>query len=246
MLLILPPRTEDDGEFARLAQTADCLGWSVHRSSFSWRIPQELLGQEGAVYGKSYFCQVIAEQMNWDLLANPIDWLTGLTEEYVRRTISISTLENARLLKEKRFVKPAEEDRFFPAGVYEDGSKLPASTMFDDAPVLVSGTIPYATEWRCFVKDRVVVSASCYRMNKEFNQTHLWHWDANIAIDFVNKLLSDESVVCVPGVSIDVGRSKKGYLSIIESSPAWASDLYGCELVGTLDAIKASCVMRKQ
>jgi hypothetical protein len=246
MLLILPPHHEEDTQITKLAITADCLGWSIHRSPISWRVPQELLGQDGAVYGKPYFCQVIAQQMDWELLANPTDWLTGLQEEFVRRTITISTLENARLLKEKRFVKPAEEDRFFKATVYDDGSKLPASRMFDDAPVLVSGTIPYVTEWRCFVKDRAVVSASCYRINKETNQSYMWHWDVEEPVKFVNKMLLDESVVCASGASIDVGKSKKGFLSIIESSPAWCSELYGCELVGTLASIKASCIKRER
>ena len=245
MLLILPPFGYDPREEnARLAQTASCLGWSVHHSGISWRMPKNLIGHEGAVHGTPYFCQVVADQMGWDLLANPIDWITTLSEEHIRRNIVLSTLGDAKRLTEKKFIRPAEEDHLFPAKVYEDGSKIQTNTVFDNASVLVSDTIPYMTEWRCFVKDRHVVSVCCYRFNKEINQKHLWCWDVSSATDFVNKMLRDESVSCVSS-TIDVGRSKKGFMSVIETSPAWASDTFGCELVGTLDSIKASCIMRK-
>lgn len=246
MLLIVPPNTEKDVEIFALLQTATCLDWEILRAPTSWRIPREYLDTEGAVYGDNYFCQIIADQMNWELVGNEPDWLTTLDKEkYTRREITMSTLPDARKLLVKKFIKPSNEgDHLFPAAVYESGEKLPQNYAVGECPVLLSGTIPYNTEWRCFVKNRVIVSVSCYR-HMQTKDEHIWNFDCVSAIDFVKKVLADEKVSFAPSATIDVGRSKKGFMSVIESSPAYSSELYGCELVGTLDAIKASCVARR-
>lgn len=245
MLLIVPPNTENVAEISALVQTATCLDWTVCMAPISWRIPKEYLGQEGAVYGENYFCEIIADQMNWQLISNDPDWLTKLDEkDHVRRVITMSTLTDAQNLTVKKFIKPANEgDNLFPAAVYETGDKLPKYNTVGECPVLLSGTIPYNTEWRCFVKNRKVASVCCYR-HMEAKSEHIWPFDGLVAIEFVNKVLADEKVPCAAACTIDVGRSKKGFMSVIESSPAYTSELYGCELVGALDVIKASCVRK--
>jgi len=240
MLLIVTPNFR--GEVPILAKAAEILGWEVYRSPGGWRLPEELKGKEGAVYGELFFCEVVAQQMGWTLHANSLDWLVSLPKEYVKRNIQFTTLAAARKITEKKFIKPAD-DKVFPSKVYDDGSTLPVHDYLDNVPVLVSDKVKFTSEYRCFIKDRRVISISCYLMMKVVNEPNNWYVATEPVVDFVNKMLEDPGIGCASGTVIDVGKLKNGDIAIIEANPAYASGLYGCELVASLDAIKASCKM---
>ena len=239
MLLILTPNYL--GEASVLGKTAALLGWEIYRAQSSWRLPDLLIGREGAVYGELYFCEAVAQQMHWTLNNNKPSWLAALPKEYVKRNVSFTTLAAARHINEKKFIKPVD-GKVFPASVYDNGNQLPQQAGLDDIPVLVSEKIKFQSEYRCFVKDREVVSVSCYAHYKApINDPYNWYVNTESVVSFVNAMLKDDRVSCVPGASIDVGRLKNEELAVIDAGPAYASDIYGCERVGTLDAIKASC-----
>ena len=242
MLLILPQNYTE--EINALANTASILGWDVERSG--WNISDDLDRQDGAVYGTEFFCEIIANQMNWKLHFNPLDWLATLPEEYVSRKISFMKFNTARNIKEEKFIKPAD-DKAFAAKVYKSGDELDKNPILDDVPVLVSDVMKFTSEYRCFIKDNNVVSICCYYYNpigaaKPFiNEKDNYYINNDAVAAFVKSLLRDKRVTCAAGSVIDVGRFKKDTYAVIESNPAYASELYGCELVGTLDAIKSSC-----
>lgn len=240
MLLIVTPNFK--GEVPILARAAEILGWNVYRSPGGWRLPEEIKGQEGAVYGELFFCEAIAQQMGWTLKSNSLDWLAKLPKEYVKRDIYFTNLAEARKITEKKFIKPAD-DKVFPAQVYENGSTLPQQDYLDNVPVLVSEKVKFVSEYRCFVKNRRVVSISCYLMMKQINDPLNWYVETEPIVDFVNKMLEDPAIECAPGCVIDAGRFKNRDIAIIEQNPAYASGIYGCEIVASLDAIKASCDM---
>jgi len=249
MLLIVTPNYK--GEVPVLAKTASALGWDIYNRG--WRIPVHLLRSPGAVYGEQFFCEVIAEQMNWNLLSNPLDWLAKLPEEYVNRKITFTTLAEARKINEKKFIKPAD-DKCFPAQVYESGNDLPKHVVLDNTPTLVSDVVNFTSEYRCFIKDRKVTTACCYLYKHygkepEINNPANYYQNNDLVLEFMTKLLADERVECAPGSVIDVGRCKKDdealKFVVLETNPVYASGTYGCEMVAVLDAINAACVPNK-
>lgn len=249
MLLIVTPNFK--GEVPMLAKTAEILGWDVYHGG--WRIPEHLLHTPGAVYGEQFFCEVVAEQMGWTLLNNSLDWLTKLPEEYVNRKITFTTLAEARKITEEKFIKPAD-DKAFTAKVYPTGADLPTNEVLDNVPTLVSDVIKITSEYRCFIKNRKVVTASCYlykhaHKEPEINNPENYQQNSDLVLEYITNLLADERVPCADGAVIDIARFKKDQdplkFTVLESNPVWASGTYGCELVAVLDAIKAGCVSSK-
>jgi hypothetical protein len=247
MLLIVSPNYK--GETPLLIKTAQTLGWEVY--SDGWRIPKHLLNTPGAVYGELLFCETIAEQMNWKLISNPFDWITKLPEEYVNRKVEFMTLAEARNITEEKFIKPADID-CFDAKIYASGKDLPSRSTLDNVPTLVSDVMKFTSEYRCFVKNRSVISACCYWFKKfgmteaAVNKSENYLNNNEVIIEFVNKMLKDERVECAPSAVIDVGRFKKDTYTVIKTNPAWTSGIYGCEMVAALDAIKSACVSNQE
>jgi hypothetical protein len=243
MLLIVSPNYK--GEVQLLAETAKILGWDIYHDG--WRIPEHLLHSPGAVYGEQFFCEVVAEQMNWKLVANPFDWLAKLPETYTARKVSFMKLSEARNITEEKFIKPAD-DKCFPAKVYSSGKELTTNKDLDDVPILVSHVMKFTSEYRCVVKDRKVITSCCYLYKDyrvaepEINKPINYNVNYDAVVDFVNTMLADVAVECVESTVIDVGRFKKDTYAVIESNPVYASGIYGCEFVAMLDAIKAACI----
>lgn len=244
MLLIVTPNHKSQDEVQRLARTAEVLGWNVYKNG--WRIPKHLHHTPGAVYGEQFFCEAIAEQMGWRLLSNSLDWLTKLPEEYVSRKIELKTFEEARKIEEEKFIKPAD-DKCFPAKVYSSGKDLPLLPIINNVPSLISDVMKFTSEYRCFIKNKIVTTVCCYSYKHtykevEINNPENYNINNDAVIEFVSNLLRDERVECAPGSVIDVGRFKKDTYAVIESNPIYASGTYGCEMVAVLDAIKEACV----
>ena len=226
-----------------LGEAARILGWDVICIENGWRIPyDEMTTQAGVVYGEPLFCEVIAQQMNWRLHSNSRDWLVKLPEKYVKRNIYLTTLKEARKISEKKFIKSAD-DAIFPAKSYNDGSTLPKQDILDDVSVIVSDKIKFMSEYRCFIKDRKVVSICCYSITNAVYSKENWYVATDSIIKFTNDMLSDETIECAPGCAIDIGRINGHEMAVINSNPAFTSDLYGCEIVGSFDAIRSSCTM---
>jgi len=250
MILITQQRVgKSHNEIIALQMAAESLGWEVYPAEYSWRLPDELIasGKVGVPYGSQTFCEVIAQQMGWTLLFNSFDWLAKLPEPYVQRKIEFMTLGEAMKLTEKKFIKPAD-DKLFEAKVYEPGTLIPHETVPLDTPSLVSDIVSFDLEYRCFVEMNRVRTWSNYIchehladpkffdmidtseniMPHEYVQDMLWDEEG---------LLDVETVACV----IDVGRIPgKGY-AIIETNPAWASGLYGCDPVSALKVMAQAC-----
>src|SRR5271165_4242709 len=220
MLLITTPNIKS--EVRSLINTAQALGWSVY--SDGWRIPDRIKGSVGAVYGEWLFCETIADQMNWKLERNPLNWLTTLPIEYVNREIIFSNLEYARTLTTEKFIKPAD-DKVFIAKVYGSGKEL-TTALDGNIPVLISDVMRFTSEYRCVIKNREVVSCSCYWLHTKQMQSAKQPAEFNLAknydnnfidvVSFVNKMLKDDRVQCIKSCVIDVGRYDKDKYTVIE------------------------------
>lgn len=251
MILITQPRVGTIGtlhsEVLALHFAAKELGWEVYPTETSWRLPDELIssGKQGIPYGSQTFCEVISQQMGWTLHQNSFDWLAKLPKEYTKRQVDFMTLGEAKLLKETKFIKPAD-DKVFPAKVYAPGELIVSDVVPLDTPTLVSEVVQWDLEYRCFCTEANVKTWSNYIFFDHVADPRFWNMvpleEENFPHRFVDNLLYDlwyDGPKTVASV-IDVGRIPGKGLAIIETNPAWASGIYGCDPLKMLEVIKES------
>src|SRR5579885_3609885 len=148
MLLITQPRVgTSHNEILALQIAARDKGWDVLPAPSGWRLDEELTksGVQGVPYGSQTFCEVIAQQMGWTLKANPLDWLAKIHPSYLKRKVEFMTLDEAKKLKETKFIKPAD-DKVFPAKVYAPGELVTHEVISGDTPTLVSDVVQFDLE----------------------------------------------------------------------------------------------------
>lgn len=232
-IVILAPRMTDDSK--AIWKTCIDLGWSPERMQ-GWRVPDHITHTDRKViiYGEPLFAEAVCDQIGHVLLEPPIDWLTTLPHKYLSRDISIMTLAEAREMKQRAFVKPADGKIFDPK-VYQTGSDLPADDQVDlDIGVLRSEVVDFRLEVRCFIRGRAVVTQSPYWRNDELAIDTHSNWpflesEESAALTFVQQILDDERIAIPPACTIDVGKLPDDSWAIIESNPAWGAGLYGCD-----------------
>lgn len=251
MLLITQPRTGAYGEILALQSAASDKGWDVFSPPTGWRLTEEMItsGVKGVPYGSQTFCEVIAQQMNWTLKYNQFDWLAKLPEYYLKRKVEFMTLAEAKLLKETKFIKPAD-DKVFTAGVYTPSTLITNEMILADTPTLVSDVVEFDLEYRCFVDGKRVTTWSNYICYDHVADSRYWNMvdmsEEHYPFDLVNDLIHTLSYhdFGLPEVApsvIDVGRIKGKGMAIIETNQVWASGIYGCDPGGVLRALEMSC-----
>jgi len=105
-VLILSPRISDDT--VKLWRAAGRMGWDVERLA-SWRLPFELSDQRGrdvVLYGGLMF--LIAEELDVALLEPPLDWLTTVPPQHLRREITFTTLADAGTRRARSSSRPTK------------------------------------------------------------------------------------------------------------------------------------------
>lgn len=259
MILIAQPR--NGSEVGALVMAADSLGWETFAAPTGWRLTDEMIasGKQGCPYGSQTFAEVISQQMNWTLRLNSFDWLARLPFECTGRKVEFMTLGEAMELTETKFIKPAD-DKVFDAKVYAPGElkkktfKTPVAheeiaVMIDptlnsiiplDTPTLVSDVVKFVSEYRLFVRDGQVQTCSCYLMGGEINESKNWNRGAEMVGNQLDSWLALDLIKSEPAV-IDIGYLDNGDLAVIESNPAWASGIYGCDLNGVLNVLEVVC-----
>ena len=239
-MLLLSPRNNASSkliEEAALETGIDC------RRLSSWQPPQDLLGRlDIFAYGEPLFAALMAESFQCNLIEPPFDWLPSLPSSFVNRSVELTTLSEARTRTARIFAKPAD-DKCFPAGVYEDGKSITASNLLPNTvPVLISEIVQWVNEYRFFVLDRKVMTGSLYSEYGELAQTAGSAEIYNEAREFVESLLSDETLQIPPAAAIDVGLIKDRGWSIVESNPAFGSGIYSCDPKQVLPVLARSFV----
>ena len=234
--LVLTPRyTEDSQTLWRAAANA---GWAVERLN-GWRVPEHLKSREDVVlYVEALFGPTIAECLGLRLVDPPEDWLVRLPFKYKLRNIHLTTLGQARLSEEARFIKPPN-DKSFPAGVYV-GSSLPRE-FDDDMRVLVSDVVSWKTEFRCFVLGRSLMTYSIYARDGELQRETLFRSEPDEDAElqaFINELLADPDVDLPNATVVDVGYIEGGGWACVEQNAAWGAGIYGCEPRQVLNVVR--------
>ena len=225
--LILTPRYTEDAQL--LWRAAGRLGWNVERLT-SWRVPEHLKElDEPVLYVEALFGPTIGEQLGLVLGNPPEDWLVNLPAEFRKRSITLTTLAEARKGVEAAFIKPPN-DKSFPAQVYKP-AELP--TDYDESmTVLISEIVQWELEYRCFILDRELRTLSIYARFGELQRDADYEStteEITQAKNFVEEVLRDIRVEIPKATVIDVGYiTGKGW-AVIEQNAAWGAGIYGCD-----------------
>jgi hypothetical protein len=245
--LVLSPR--DTANSRILKSAAERAGWVVEQLS-SWRAPHHLYGQDIALYGEPLFAEVIASRLSLALIEAPNDWLVHLPMHYRKRHIEVATLARARTMSQPTFVKPADGRKSIEAKVYQSGTELPSVDLFPDTTqVFLVEPVIWEIEFRCFIREREIMTMSPYLREGELVETAEGTWEASSmeyeqARSFVEKLLADQQVSLPPALVIDVGNIRGKGWAVIEANAAWGAGIYGCNPAGILPVLARACIRR--
>src|SRR6266480_4592686 len=101
--LLLSARHTDDSQ--TLWRACIAANWDVQRVH-GWKVPP-ISAQDVAVYGEPLMASLVAQTLNLRFLAPPLDWLPHLPKRWRGRNVQLTTLADARAVRESAFIKPA-------------------------------------------------------------------------------------------------------------------------------------------
>lgn len=245
--LILSPWETPDS--IALERAAGQQGWLVERLQ-SWQASDHLKSQtELVIFGEALFVRFLADQLNIALLEPSPDWLTALSQDYLKRDVRCITLDAARQIDHSAFFKPAG-DKAFDAKVYQSGAELPnTDDLPDSLSVLVSEPVSWEVEARCFVLEDTVLTLSPYlREGELIDRSVGGGWinedEHQAALAFAQDVISAAPDDHPPAFVVDVGLIEGRGWAVLEANPAWASGIYGCDPGCVLKVVKRVCLHR--
>ncbi len=261
-MLVMPGRRTSTMEL--LAAEAAGRGMAVRAA--------EALGPETGPaywYGGPVAGERLAGRLGFALLEPADGWLADLPEEFTGREVRSATVADARALDRPMFVKPPR-DKSFPADVYADGSRLPGG--LDPAePVLLSEVVTFAAEYRLFLLDGRIATASRYAVFGRLDPRPLRtdgthtpggrersggteHEDRAVAAqitEFVERLVAAAGHTLPSAVVLDVGQLLDPYVpghrwAVVEANMAWFSHAYAADPARVLDVVLRAAGPREQ
>lgn len=248
MILIFAENSSCSPSKKPLELAAKALGWSIFDAK-GWTVPPENNADFGAIYGGRLFVSQAADTMKWDVQEPNEEWLSTIPMEYVHRKIEILSYKEAKNLKSPFFASSLNQE--FTSGVFQSGINLPK--YYNTPPenkILISEVMNFTSKYRCFIKNNIVVSASCYLYNdpaKRFeNRPHHFLHSRNHdkVVEFATKVIANSPPVNCDGYVLDIARYEKEKndwpFVVLDIKPAWYSELYGCEVSAALDTMAAS------
>ncbi|MEV4560516.1 ATP-grasp domain-containing protein [Kitasatospora sp. NPDC049285] len=205
---------------------------------------QPLHGRTVHWYGGPLAADRLAGSLDLGLLEPSDGWLAELPREFTGRRVELTTLAEAWALRRPAFVKPPS-DKQFPAAVYADGARLPRTgdRIGPDTPVLVSDVVTFAVEFRFFVLDGRVRTGSRYARFGRLDPAPLTaDPDADAALVFAHRLLTDAAHTLPSAVTLDVGRlhdpdTGAARWAAVEANMPWFSHTYAAAPSAALDVV---------
>lgn len=171
-------------------------------------------------YGEVSFCDIMADRLSLGLLEPPSDWLGRLPAKYVNRELWCGTVADLGRVKERRFIKPAN-DKTFERAVFEKGSDVPIKWIDPECPIIVSEVVSFEWEVRLHILDRRVVTAADYLLIGEDPEAAMAE-----AKEWVQDLLNEPALDLPSAVVIDVGCMEGLGVGVVEANAVYASGMY--------------------
>lgn len=247
MILFISPKYGTKADTVTLIQTARAKGIRTETLLNNWKGITDMVApdERAALYGEHAFCEFVAQEMQWNLMQNSLDWVARIPQSFKKRSIRFMTFEevidvenNSQSILDKRILEPADEPCFQPAIYQTRFPKVPL-----DTPMLVSTDHEWVAKFRFIIVNKKIVTSCCYRILDTFNQPVIWQTRYQFAdmdaVTFVETLL--EQVNCAPGCVIDVGVIKNAGWAVVGTKPIWSAELFGCNPRGFIEALFASC-----
>ena len=238
--LILPPRYTDDSN--ALWRAAVRLGWEIERLQ-SWRVPEDFRSSgQTAIYGESLWANFVAQQLGLELYEPPHPWLANLPPHLLGRRVEFCTLLGARQKTFPLFVKPAGEKEF-EARVYDSAADLPPDEDRQESqPVLVSEVVEWEVEYRCFMLEGRVLTASSYWRGEASTRAENGDYpsppdELAAAMELACKAVSNKRKFGDYGAVVDVGIIRGFGWAVVEANPAFGSGIYGCDPEKVLEVV---------
>ncbi|MCB9893739.1 MAG: ATP-grasp domain-containing protein [Planctomycetes bacterium] len=240
-LLILPPRHGPDAQ--ALWRAAVRCGWDIQRLG-NWQEPIQGDGRRVVIYGEPLFAQAVADRAGLVLVYPHDNFLPSIDRRFTLRDVTLATLAEARSIADRRFVKPAN-DKSFLAQVYASGADLPEGAG-EDTPVLVSEVVDWDAEFRCFVRERELVTYSPYLRGGRLADGQDESWpisdEERLQVEtFVWDFLSSEATPLPPAFVLDVGKIRGSGLAVVEANTAWGAGICGADPEMVLETLKHTC-----
>ncbi|MFE6911496.1 ATP-grasp domain-containing protein [Streptomyces erythrochromogenes] len=190
-------------------------------------------GRRAHWYGGPRAAARLAGPLGLGLLEPADDWLAHLPHPLLRRRVRLTTLDEARELRERAFVKPpSAKIDLLPAAVHEDGTGLPGG-LDGSTPVLVSDVVEFAAEYRLFVLDGEAVTGSRYAVHGRLDPAPL---DAGSRA-FARTVLDAAAAGLPSAVGLDIGRLADGDWAVVEANMAWYAHCYAADPDRVLDTV---------
>ncbi|MET9494384.1 ATP-grasp domain-containing protein [Streptomyces sp. NPDC006552] len=197
----------------------------------------------------------LANRLGFALLEPDDGWLAELPEEFTGRRVRAGTLADAWAIEEPTFVKPPR-DKSFPAAVYTDGSRL-TPALDPTTPVLLSDVVTFAAEYRLFLLDGRIATASRYAVFGRLDPAPLDPAPldpsplgadradrAAVAeiTEFTDRLMAAAGRTLPSAVVVDVGQLLDPYRpghrwAVVEANMAWFSHAYAADPARVLDVV---------
>lgn len=238
--LVLTSRTGADTQ--RLWRAAIDRGWNVDRHRGPM-LPDSVGPPPYALDTEALDAPHLAQQLGVTLIEPPLDWLARAPANYTQRWVRLTTMGQARTATTPQFAKPPN-DKSFEARVYPTGLDLPSDPP-DDAPVLVADPVTWTVEFRCFVRDRRVVTLSPYLRGGillEQSGFAAESLETENAVSFAERLLGDVNVELPNAIVMDVGHILDRGWAVIELNAATSSGIYGCDANAVLDVLQLATI----
>lgn len=247
--LLLSPNYNTPSKILRKA--AHDLGWKTFRLEDD-SIPPSLEPEEDGPF--AIYCTVpdafnVAHRLDSILLGCGSGWLTGLPEKFLKRKIEVLALAHAESIKGKRFIKPALGKSFEAAVKHGHELTAQAARLPPDLAIHVSEIVEWETEYRCFVKDKKVLTLSPYRQG----DVRFSSYDSPLAgprqeceeaREFAESVAN--AVPCPKAFVLDVGFIRGNGWAVIEPNECWGAGIYGCAPEKVLDVLLAATVRKTE
>lgn len=246
--LILHSRYDEDSQ--RMWQAAVDAGWKTAR--FGWPHGDAIPGSIAwplAFYGGYMVGEKIARSFGVELLSPSDSWLISLPRHLTKRDIALVEFGEVRTWSAELFpvfLKTASGAKSMASRVYFSRDDLPRG-IADDEILIAQQPVSWAAEYRCWMIDGEIVTASLYARNggtlasdHDMAVTNVGH-----AVNYLSRVRSELPSLpraCVVDVGIVSARrgAPRGW-AVIEANPAWCSGLYGCSATQALAAVRLSC-----
>ena len=244
--LILPPKYSEDT--IRMAQAATQSSWEIERLE-DWSIPDGKEYKNPIPYGKAPFPETISPRLGISLQTPALNILYSIPRHFLKREIQPSFLGEARTLKGKWHIRPAEKN-VFPMGIFYDGRGLPgAKELADRTPVLISEIIEWEWQYRYFISRKEILTYSPISKGRfaAHDKDGNWFFDPDRdrrVGDRVNALIEEASHLLPPAYVVDFGFFD-GKWAVHEISSPCDAFLYGCTEVQVLPALEEICSAKR-